>query len=449
LSLWKQYQPDSSAPWDLKRVVHLHRRTVFGACWKEIQRDLRETPQAAITRVLEGKCRTEGLLDDFESLTETIGNAAIDSANPQRLKAWWIYRCLYSPRPLEERLTLMWHNHFATSNQKVGDLRSMKQQNDTLRKYSSAKFGELLGAMSHDPAILEWLDAPSNRVGTPNENLARELMELFSLGVGNYTEKDVSEAARALTGWTARLAKFRVVEDNHDRESKTILKQTGNWTGDDVVRILLEQKSCAQRIAWRLTNEFFGENVVSDPALNELADGLRERQLDVRWGVETILRSELFFSEANIQTRVSDPVSFLVIPLRAMECWRSSPQTIVLAEWLDKIGQKLFYPPNVGGWHGGRAWLSTRTVIARANYATALTNGQLANPSRPMGMPLGLSVIAKSNERLCALGNLLCGGASAVAIQKLVNESGTPTETGERLQHCVQEFLTQPAAQLH
>ena len=446
MSLWNEYQAGSTTPWDLKRVVHLHRRTVFGACWNEIRRDLGDTPQAAVARVLNGTCRDDGTFVGFESLAQTIGEAAVDSGSPERLKAWWIYRCLYSPRPLEERLTLMWHNHFATSHLKVRDLRAMKQQNETLRKYSTAPFGELLHSMSHDVALLDWLDAPSNRVGQPNENLARELMELFSLGIGNYSERDVAEAARALTGWTTGNGKFRVVDDNHDSAAKTILNQTGSWTGDDVVRILLEQNSCAHRVAWRLTSEFFGENVVSAAALNELADGLRARQLDVRWAVETILRSELFFSDANIQSRVADPVSFLIIPLRALECWRASPRTIVLADWLDKLGQKLFYPPNVGGWDGGRAWLSTRTIIARANYANALTHGQLLNPARSLEMPQGLASSADVNERLFSLGSLLCGATNTVELQRIVRESIASVNSSGVLQTCVQEFLTRPEA---
>ena len=295
MSHWKPYQATSTSPWDLKRVIHLHRRVAFGACWGEVQRDLNDDPQAAVTRVLNGTCRSEAVPEDFDQLSMTIGDSAVDSANADRLRAWWLYRCLFSPNPLEERLTLMWHNHFATSNLKVNDLRLMKLQNETLRRNSMAPFGELLRAVMHDPAMLEWLDAPSNRAGMPNENLARELMELFSLGIGNYSERDVSESARALTGWNVKQGQFHVVEERHDGESKTILNQSGNWTGDDLMRILLDQKACASRIAWRLTHEFFGENVVSDAAVSELADGLREHHLEVRWAVETMLRSESVF----------------------------------------------------------------------------------------------------------------------------------------------------------
>src|SRR5579871_1773441 len=134
MSLWNRYQPSPATPWNVRRVIHLHRRVVFGACWSEIQRDLSQDPQAAVTRVLDGTCRSEGVPENFETLAQTIGDSAADSGSMERLKAWWLYRCLFSPRPLEERLTLMWHNHFATSNLKVNDLRLMKQQNETFRR---------------------------------------------------------------------------------------------------------------------------------------------------------------------------------------------------------------------------------------------------------------------------------------------------------------------------
>src|SRR5207244_10080819 len=142
-------------------VVHLHRRAGFAVTWGEIQRDVADGPQAAVARLLDGKSRLEGVPDDFEALSGVIGQAAVDSGSPERLKAWWLYRCLFSPHPLQERLTLMWHNHFATSNLKVDDLRLMKRQNDLLRQYALSPFGELLTGMIRDPALLKWLDAPS------------------------------------------------------------------------------------------------------------------------------------------------------------------------------------------------------------------------------------------------------------------------------------------------
>src|SRR5262245_10151350 len=384
MSAWSPYQSTSDAPWNLQRVVHLHRRAAFAATWPEIQRDLAGKPEEAVSRLLDGKSRLEGVPQSFDSLSALIGQAAADSGSPERLKAWWLYRCLFTPHPLQERLTLMWHNHFATSNLKVDDLKLMKRQNESLRRLALAPFGELLGSLAHDPALLNWLDAPQNRKGHPNENLARELMELFTLGIGHYTEPDVKQAARALTGWTVRQGEFRDLAAVHDDGEKEILGHAGKHSGDDLIRILLNQPATSRRLAWRLTGEFFGEGVVSAADLDELAQQLRENNLDIRRAVETILRSQVFFSSPNIGTRIADPVSFLMGPLRALECWREAPSTLVLVEWLSRMGQDLFYPPNVGGWPGGRAWLSTRTTIARANCMAALIAGNLHTPARPL-----------------------------------------------------------------
>src|SRR3954468_8456593 len=208
---WVPYAPDARARWDFRRVVHLHRRAGFAASWDEILRDRDDGPGASVDRLLAGKARSRGVPEDFESIATLLADAAVTSNDPSRLKAWWVYRMLFGPDPLGERLTLLWHDHFATSNVKVGDLAAMRRQNDTFRRLARARFGELLNAAVRDPALLAWLDAPANRKGHPNENLARELLELFTLGIGRYTEDDVKEAARALTGWTVKDGAF--VED--------------------------------------------------------------------------------------------------------------------------------------------------------------------------------------------------------------------------------------------
>jgi len=438
MSAWSPYQPTTDSPWNLQRVVHLHRRAAFGAAWPEIQRDLADGPDAAVARLLEGKSRLEGIPADFESLAAVIGQAAADSGNPERLKAWWLYRCLFTPHPLQERLTLMWHNHFATSNLKVDDLKLMKRQNEVLRKFALAPFGELLQSMVHDPALLEWLDAPQNRKGHPNENLGRELMELFTLGIGHYSEDDVKEAARALTGWTVRQGEFRDQATAHDDGQKEILGRAGTWTGDDLTKILLDQPATARRLVWRATNEFFGEGIVDAPALDKLAFELMKHNLDIRWLVETILRSELFFAQANLHSRVCDPVSFVMGPLRALECWRNSPSTLVLAEWVTRMGQDLFYPPNVGGWTGGRAWLSTRTIIARANYMSALLAGSLNAPARPLEL-----------DQLVARHAPKHGGTDESNFFFLLLLGGEPVQKEQRRVSSLMDLLTGPDAHLH
>ena len=234
--------------------------------------------------MLAGKAATDGVPADFEQTAVLLGRSAVTSDNPARLKAWWLYRMLFGPDPLAERLALLWHNHFATSNLKVGNLGFMRRQNELFRTLGRGPFGELLGAVVRDPAMLVWLDASSNRKGHPNENLARELMELFSLGIGHYTERDVKEAARALTGWRVRNQAFAEAANRHDEGEKTILGHTGCWKGDDLVRMVLEHPATARRLAWRVCELFLAEKTLKTADLDALADGLRNAQPRHRLG---------------------------------------------------------------------------------------------------------------------------------------------------------------------
>ncbi len=381
-SAWTPYEPTQSAPWNLQRVVHLHRRAGFAAPWNMLQRDLQDGPEAAVDRLLRGQSGTAAAGEDFESLARTIGDAASASGSADRLKAWWIFRMLHTPDPLGERLTLMWHIHFATSNRKVQDLVLMRQQNELLRRHARGEFGDLLAAVVRHPAMLIWLDADSNRKGQPNENLARELMELFTLGIGNFTEADVKEAARALTGWSVVDKRFEFRAARHDDGQKQVLGKHGPLSGDDLLELLLEHPATSHRIAWRICHTLLGEDVADQAAIDQLADGLRARRLDVGWGVATVLRSNLFFSPANLSTRVVGPVEYIVGALRSLELCDPPPSTLMLAGWSARLGQDLFYPPNVGGWNEGRTWLSSRTIVARANFAAALAAGELWQPIR-------------------------------------------------------------------
>jgi uncharacterized protein (DUF1800 family) len=397
--VWAPYAPGAACPWDLRRVVHLHRRAGFAATWNELQRDLRDGPAKSIDRLLQGQTR-EAVPDNFHRVADQLADGA---GGPTRLKAWWVYRMYWGPDPLGERLTLLWHNHFATSNGKVNDVGAMRHQNEIFRKLGRGPFGELLRAVVHDPALLVWLDAPANRKAKPNENLARELMELFTLGVGHYTETDVKEAARALTGWKLAQGAFREWLPDHDDEEKMLLGQKGRWKGDDLVRILLDHPATSRRLAWRLCEWLMGEKAADAAALDALAAGLREHQLDIGWAVETVLRSQAFFAEANLGNRVLGPVEFLVGTARALERFDPPPSSLVLAEWAARLGQDLFYPPNVGGWTGGRAWLTTQAIIGRANYAAALVEGQLS--ARPT--PLDGIALARRHGRGRDLDDLL------------------------------------------
>jgi uncharacterized protein (DUF1800 family) len=337
-----------------------------------------------------------GVPEDFAAFADTLARLAEQSRDLRRLQAWWVYRMLLGPDPLSERLALLWHNHFATSARKVGMV--VLRQNQIFRRLCRAPFGELLGEVARDPALLLWLDAQANRRGSPNENLARELMELFTLGIGHYTERDVRDAARALTGWTVVDGAFRQDDARHDSGEKTILGRTGPWGGADLLRILLAHPATAQRLAGRLCEFLMGEGVVSAEALTALANGLRRHNLDVGWAVQTVLRSEAFFAAANLGTRVLGPVEYVLGACQALEI-KPPPNTLVLAVFIGSLGQEPFCPPNVGGWPGGRSWLGARAVIGRSNFATALLGGEQLGLARPVDA-LGLARRYGRGERL-------------------------------------------------
>jgi uncharacterized protein (DUF1800 family) len=218
---------------------------------------LNDRPEKLIAALLEGGENQARFAEEAERLAD----AAISSGDPQRLKAAWFYRMMFSPFPLKERLALFWHNHFATSQAKVSDLALMHRQNGVFREHALGRFGPMAEKIVFDPAMLIWLDAGTNLAGQPNENLARELFELFTLGVGNYTETDIKEAARALTGWTLRQRRAEFDPSRHDAGEKTILGQTGRWTAGDVVRIALSQPACAKFLTRKLFREFVSETV--------------------------------------------------------------------------------------------------------------------------------------------------------------------------------------------
>ncbi len=448
---WAPYRPGPEAPWNLRRVVHLHRRAGFAASWQELERDLKEGPEASIARVLGGKVGTARTAEDFSSSACRIADAAIAAADPDRLKAWWVHRMLSGPDPLGERLTLLWHDHFATSNHKVNNLSAMRRQNEMFREMARAPFGELLNAAVRDPAMLVWLDSPANRKGHPNENLARELLELFSLGIGNYSEADVKEAARSLTGWTVADGVFREERAEHDAGEKTLFGRRSAWTGSDLVKALVEMPATAHRLARRLCGLFFGESGLGESAVRALAAGLREHQLDVAWAIATILRSTPFFDGENIGTRVLSPVEFTIGATVALGRMDTPPSTLVLADWIARLGQDLFYPPNVGGWPGGRSWLSSRSLIGRANFASALVEGL------PVGIPAAIDARALADRQgkpcdragvIDAVATLLLGADAASASRNgIARACGSgPEDAANR--RAIALVLASPEAQL-
>src|SRR5579884_3443312 len=313
LGPWAPYKPTPSDPWDLRKAAHLHRRAGFGAIWGELQRDLRDGPAASIDRLFRPAQSTE----EEQQIHALLRQGVLDTKDAERLKAWWLYRILYGSDPLREKLTLFWHGHFATSNYKVRNVPAMLDQNELFRRQALGSFGELLAAICSDRAMLVWLDGGNSPKEKPNENFGREFQELFTLGLGHYTEKDIREAARAFTGWVEDpdgsfppRHQFHFDKARFDDGAKTFLKQTGRWGAADIVRITLEQPACAEFLCRKLYRFFVSDNAPPAEVIAPLAQELRSHSYSIRHVVEIILRSRHFFSDAAYRQRIKGPVEF-------------------------------------------------------------------------------------------------------------------------------------------
>jgi uncharacterized protein (DUF1800 family) len=287
----------------------------------------------------------------------------------------WLKRMAFGPRPLQEKLTLFWHGHFATSAVKVRDAYFMWLQIDTFRQNASGNWLDLLKATARDPAMLIWLDQAQSRREHPNENFARECMELFTLGEGHYTEKDVTEAARAMTGWSIdRVAEtYRYRPRIHDDGVKTIFGQTGNWNGDDVLDAIVAQPQAARFITGKLW-KFFASDDPDSGLIDALADAFRNGGNNFAPFLRAMFSCEEFYADAVMRSQIKSPVQWLVNSVRLLQ--RDLPPPLVSTQMTKALGQDLLLPPNVKGWDGGLSWITTNTLLARYNQAAILVMGQ-------------------------------------------------------------------------
>jgi uncharacterized protein (DUF1800 family) len=287
------------------------------------------------------------------------------------LRAWWLREMLVTPSPVTERMTLFWHNHFTSGQDKVRDPQLMAAQNALLRRNALGHFNELLHAVAKDPAMLLYLDGASNRKGKPNENFAREVMELFTLGEGQYTQRDVAEGARAYTGWGVDPDTWRYVwrPGQHDDGEKTVLGKSGTFDGDAVLDILLDQPQTAHFIATKLWREFVSDTPDEDE-LQAVAQQFRANGYDIKAGMRALLVTPAFWDERNRGVLVSSPVEFVVGTVRRFDV--AYGDTMPFARTAASLGERLFYPPNVKGWPGGTTWVNSSTLLARKQFVEQL-----------------------------------------------------------------------------
>jgi uncharacterized protein (DUF1800 family) len=363
---WEPFEPTDAREWNHTLAAHLFRRAAFGATAAQIDDAVKKSPTSVVQQIVRGSEDTS----DFRRQSDELATTLLSTGNPRQLAAWWVYVMLHTTNPLVERMTLFWHGHFATSAEKVTDAAAMFAQNRLLRQNAIGDFRPLVQEISRDPAMLVYLDSATNRKARPNENYARELMELFCLGEGNYSEKDVQELARCFTGWEIKSGKFRFNQFQHDSGSKTVLGKTGTFEAGESINWILKQPQAAQFIVGKLYRQFICDEPAPPPQLLEpLANELRELEWQIGAVVQRILGSKLFYSAHALGRKVRSPVDMAVGLLRSLGATTNTHQ---LAADLEQNGQGLFFPPNVKGWDGGRTWINSSTILGRANMTARM-----------------------------------------------------------------------------
>jgi len=398
-----------NTPWDYAKAAHLLNRAGFGGTPSEIEALQKAGMEGAVEQLLSAPAdqaqfpppdwaKPQNLVAMAEEAAMMADEQTRKQFRQERQKedrnrfeslvTWWIQRMRHTPNPLQEKMTLFWHGHFATSSQKVRETYYMWLQNETLRRNALRNFGNMVKEISRDPAMLIWLDTNDSLCFKPNENFGRELMELFTLGIGNYTEQDVQQAARAFTGYKINPANqaFRYAPLQHDDGEKTFLGQVGKFTGDDVIDIILEQRACSQFMARKLWTFFAYENP-SQATVDALAETFRKNKYEIRPTMKTLLTSAEFYSDRAMRTQIKSPVQWLVGTAKLLEV--NTPPEKPMLNALRQLGQVPFMPPNVKGWDGGKAWISTSTLLQRYNLASyAVGNGAMhIQPFRMNGKP--------------------------------------------------------------
>jgi uncharacterized protein (DUF1800 family) len=403
--------PIAASDWNRDFAAHLLERAGFGGTPEEIDALAKMTPAAAVSRLVRFTGADSSSLPPFDhsgvhdpglepfpesrpAVTnmakekgEALGIKVKPSGNRRlqpivdeffywlrasvletnRVSYWWANRMLTSPRPLEEKMALFWHGHFASNEAKVRDYRKLLAQLELFQKQGTGSFRDLTVAVAQGPAMLSFLDAGVNVKGTSNENFAREIMELFTMGVGNYTEKDIREAARAFTGWNYVDLKFVINKDQHDDGEKSFLGQTGRFDGVDIIDIIMKQPVTADYISGKIYRYFVRQEL--PPELQkQLGAVLRQNNYQIAPLLETIFLSRDFYSPASVGTRIQSPVELAVATYKKMGL-KVIPGVPDFNSVTGALGQQLFLPPTVAGWAGGQSWITPGLLLERANFA--------------------------------------------------------------------------------
>ena len=435
--------PIDAQDWNYAKAAHLLERAGFGGTPEEVARYAAMTPQAAVRHLVRHKdvpnplpafdesdvhdpglepfpvsrpAATDRAKETGESMGVKVkpgGNRRLQPVADKffywlrasrletyRMSYWWANRMLVTERPLEEKMALFWHAHFANSEEKIRDYRKLLKQIQLFQDKGTGNFRDLMVSVAQDPAMLAFLDAGVNVKGAPNENFAREIMELFTMGVGNYTEKDIREAARAFTGWNFNDLTFVINPDRHDDSVKHVLGQSGNYDGVEVIDVILAQPVTADYLGGKIYRYFVRQEITPE-LRKQVGAVLRESNYELAPLLETIFLSKDFYSAASTGTRIKPPVEMVVGTYRKMGL-KEVPGVPDFNDVTESLGQKLFFPPTVAGWANGKSWITPGLLLTRGNFVYDIVFPDI-NFLPPDRYPGGDYQIALVNDKL-ALG---------------------------------------------
>ncbi|MBK8914852.1 MAG: DUF1800 domain-containing protein [Phycisphaerales bacterium] len=392
-------KPISEAEWTRDAAAHLLRRAAFGGTPEQVERlhlggldaavasmlqrsgDDYTPPQPAIDPILREPAdrATLRVLSEDERREQQQKRQMAERRSIEEVRLWWLDRLAHSPYPAEEKLVLFWHGHFTSGVREVRNAIFMKEQNEMLRSKALGNFRDLLIAVSKDRAMLVYLDNARNVKRSPNENYARELLELFTLGLGNYSEGDVKAAARAFTGWGFDQDGFVFRRDQHDFDEKSFLGRKGRWDGDEVIDIILTRNECSQFLSRKLLSFY----VRPDPPrslVNAFAVVIRRNKYDIRASLDALFRSQAFYHADSLGCLIKSPTELLIGAVRQFEL--PLVDLFGAERALAGMGQELMQPPNVKGWDGGEKWINTATLFNRYNVVSSLLRGDTSAAGR-------------------------------------------------------------------
>ena len=361
-----------------KKVQHLYWRAGFGISISEIQNKQNQPIKELVNQLLTDAKKPTLLngqkinmdYEKYQSMNKAQRKLLRKEAaqTNMKLNALWVEQMVKSKNPLLERMTLFWHGHFACIN-KINPYLS-ESQNNAIRQHALGNFKNLVLAISKDPAMIRFLNNQQNKKDSPNENYARELLELFTIGRGNYTEKDIKEAARAFTGWHSNLrGEFFFNRRQHDFGQKTFMGRTGDFDGEDIIKIILEQKQTARFIATKVYRYFVNQEV-NAAHVEELTEVFFNSNYNIETLMKKVFISDWFYDTENIGTKIKSPIDFLVGIMKTLNVQFEESKSIIFIEKV--LGQVLFKPPNVAGWSGGKAWIDNATLMIRLNLVNYL-----------------------------------------------------------------------------